>query len=106
MKLLDGSVYHGSIQWRSLNEWTLGEWKDNKAHGKGKCWFKDGRIYEGLMRERSWDILLGELKGNLFDGHGVCFYQEGGKYEGDWKGGNKHGKGKFMWKFGGLLKKI
>ena len=28
-----------------------GEWKDNKAHGKGKFWYMDGDIYEGEWKD-------------------------------------------------------
>jgi hypothetical protein len=50
-----------------------GEWKLNKANGKGKFWHADGDVYEG-----DWE----DDKAN---GYGVYIHVNGARYEGYWK---------------------
>ena len=47
----DGAKYEGMV-YHNLNDSILtniiiGEWRNNKAHGKGKFWHIDGDIFEG-----------------------------------------------------------
>jgi len=50
-----------------------GEWRFNKANGKGKFWHADGDVYEG-----AWE----DDKAN---GYGVYVHVNGAKYEGYWR---------------------
>lgn len=35
-----------------------GDWKNNKAHGKGKFWHVDGDIFEGKREKRMVNTIL------------------------------------------------
>ena len=48
----------------------IGEWKDNKAEGKGKFWHVDGDVFEG------------EWKDDKANGFGIYIHVNGAKYEG------------------------
>jgi len=48
----------------------IGEWKENKAHGKGKFWHIDGDVFEG------------EWKDDKANGMGTYIHVNGAKYEG------------------------
>ncbi len=61
----------------------VGEWKDNKRHGKGTFTFANGEKY------------VGEWKDSKFNGQGTYTYVSGNKYVGEWKFGEKHGQGTF-----------
>ena len=58
-----------------------GEWKFNKANGKGKFWHADGDVYEG-----DWE----DDKAN---GFGVYIHVNGARYEGQWKNDLQDGWG-------------
>ena len=41
-------MYHKISSKKNIfNNIKIGEWKENKAHGKGKFWHVDGDIFEG-----------------------------------------------------------
>ncbi len=50
----------------------LGEWRMNKAHGKGKFIHVDGDLYEG------------EWIDDKANGYGVYIHANGTRYEGNW----------------------
>eukprot|EP01084_Bolivina_argentea_P119534 211914_1 len=52
-----------------------------QRHGKGKCTYNDGNIYEG------------EWKHDEYHGKGKHIWGNGDIYEGDWDNGDMHGKG-------------
>jgi hypothetical protein len=61
-----------------------GEWKDNKAHGRGVLWGKDGKVlYEG------------EWAGDAKHGEGTET-DATGQYTGSFVQGKKHGAGKWV----------
>ncbi len=64
---------------------SIGDWKDDKAHGKGSYNHTDGAYYEGLWFE------------DKQHGDGVETWPDGAKYVGKYDMGKKHGKGKFNW---------
>ena len=65
--------------------WTYtGGVRNGKRHGKGKCTYADGRVYEG-------DFVDGKIHGK-----GKYTYADGDVWEGDWVDGKQHGKGKFI----------
>ncbi len=67
-----------------------GELLDDKKHGKGKCIFNNGDIYDG------------EWSNNEINGYGTMKYKNGNKYEGEWLNGKKHGKGKCIFDNGDI----
>ena len=69
--------------------WTYtGGVRNGKRHGKGKCTYADGRVYEG-------DFVDGKIHGK-----GKSTYANGNVYEGDFVDGKKHGIGKFTYSYG------
>lgn len=67
----------------------MGDWKDDKFHGKGIYIFNRGDRYEG------------ELSGGVKQGYGRYFYINGNKYEGEWANDRKHGEGVYTFKLSG-----
>jgi hypothetical protein len=71
---------------------NVGEFREGKRHGQGKCIFANKDIYEG------------EWKEDLFDGKGKYSYwnptltqeKQIETYEGEWREGVKHGKGLYI----------
>ena len=59
--------------------YSIGIWK-NGYFNKGRIYFKDGRIYEG------------EVKNNTFNGNGKMKYKNGDIYEGNFENGKKKRK--------------
>lgn len=50
----------------------MGDWEDDKFHGKGIYIFSKGDRYEG------------ELRDGMKEGYGDYYYSNGNKYEGLW----------------------
>ena len=61
-----------------------GEWRDNKAHGKGKYVF-----------ENESSVYIGDFSQDLKEGKGIQTYKDGSSYEGDFSKGMKDGDGLF-----------
>eukprot|EP00344_Euplotes_crassus_P005171 CAMPEP_0197001672 /NCGR_PEP_ID=MMETSP1380-20130617/6320_1 /TAXON_ID=5936 /ORGANISM="Euplotes crassus, Strain CT5" /LENGTH=268 /DNA_ID=CAMNT_0042419433 /DNA_START=51 /DNA_END=853 /DNA_ORIENTATION=- len=72
LEMPDGSIYEG--------QWS----QDNKRHGRGKCIWKNGAVYEG-----NWE-------NNFPEGHGRIIHEDGDMYEGFWRKGKAHGEGIFI----------
>ena len=68
----------------------LGDWKNDKNHGKGKMIYLSGDIYDGFWKE------------GLYHGHGKYSWDNGNFYEGEWQNGNMHGNGIFNYRDGDL----
>jgi len=64
-----------------LRKLYVGGWQDDKRHGRGTCFFKDGQFFQG-----SWD------QGKMH-GHGTLRYSNGDLYIGDWHDGLRSGQG-------------
>ncbi len=56
-----------------------GEWRDNKRHGHGRCYYYNGDLYEG-----DW------VRG-MRQGKGTAFLQSGERYVGMWESDRRHG---------------
>ncbi len=90
-----------------------GQFKDGKAHGKGKEVWDNGNTYEGnyvndlkegkgIYTWSSGNTYNGEYKNNLREGQGVFTWKESGdRYEGEYLAGERHGKGTYIWKSNG-----
>ena len=73
----------------------IGEWKNNKAHGKGKLFFPGNEKYYG------WH------KNNKKHGIGINLYEKGGIYFGQWIENKREGFGFIYWggvKYTGFFK--
>lgn len=82
----------------------IGDWRDNKRHGKGKFIWSDGSYYEG-----DWENDLKHGRGvlelsngfkydgswvrNVMEGKGICYFPSGQCYQGTFKSGLRDGRG-------------
>ena len=84
LKFKTGGVYKGELKdtlirhGYGIQEWEdsskyIGDWKDDKANGKGKLYHASGDIYEG------------EWKNDKACGKGIYIHKDGSKYDGEWK---------------------
>lgn len=72
----------------------IGKWKDHKYNGYGSYFFKDGRSYEG------------QWKNDFKSGQGTFIWPNGNKYVGQWKNDKQHGQGTKTYKSGKIEKGI
>ena len=56
-----------------------GQWKDNRRHGLGRCYYYNGDLYEGQWQR------------GIRHGKGTFFSASGERYVGLWEGDKKHG---------------
>lgn len=66
----------------------LGEWQNDRRHGKGTLQMQNGDIYQGDWSE-------GEK-----NGQGQYEFANNDLYEGYWLNGKRHGKGVYRWNNG------
>eukprot|EP00761_Pharyngomonas_kirbyi_P008119 gb/GECH01008130.1/.p1 GENE.gb/GECH01008130.1/~~gb/GECH01008130.1/.p1 ORF type:complete len:146 (+),score=41.61 gb/GECH01008130.1/:1-438(+) len=66
----------------------VGEFKEDKMHGKGKITYSNGSYYDG------------EWNNNKYEGQGTYCWTDGSWYEGQWKDNKMHGKGTYHSKDG------
>lgn len=91
MRQFRGKTKKEVLQKSGLSVAYEGELDGVKPHGKGKAYFKDGRIYEG-------DWVDGK-----YEGYGCLYYDNLNLwYEGEWKDGKRHGQGKSYYEDGTL----
>ena len=62
-------------------EWQEAQWQDDKRHGRGKCTWADGAVYEG------------EYTDGKKHGRGKYTWADGTVFEGEWKGDGSPGGG-------------
>lgn len=70
-----------SSKTKKLRKLYVGGWRDDKWHGRGTCFFKNGEFFQG-----SWDE--GKMNGN-----GTLRYSNGDLYIGNWVNGMRSGNG-------------
>lgn len=75
---------YGVLLWPDGSRYE-GEWRENKACGKGKFWHADGDVFEGNWRE------------DKANGYGIYTHRSGSRYEGYWENDLQHGTGKETW---------
>ena len=108
------NIRHG----RGIQLWPegakyIGNWKNDKACGKGKLIHSDGDIYEGEWfndKPNGFGIYIhldgtkyeGEWKDDKQNGNGKETWSDGSQYEGQYKNGIKSGYGKFCWSDGAI----
>ena len=91
----DGSRYEGElinekrngkgIYRYANNDCFVGDWKDDRFHGRGYYIFLNGERYEGDLTE------------GLKQGKGSYFYSNGNSYVGDYQRDKKHGQGTYTY---------
>ena len=81
----DNSIYKTKIY--ELGKY-VGELKNDKRHGKGIMYYKNGDIYEG------------EYYNDVKEGKGIYYHSNGDRYEGDYKNGRLEGKGIYYYNNG------
>ena len=97
-------VYH--------NDWYyVGEWSNEKANGKGACFWKNGKVYQGEWKDQEFDgkgkLIIkkddgkvhgyeGEWKKGLKNGQGVEHFPDGNQYTGDYVDDKFDGNGKLI----------
>ena len=90
-----------------FGEYYTGEWKDNKANGKGEHVWSTGDRYEGdwlnFLKHgygtdffANGDKYIGKYRYGKPWGFGKYYWLSGAEYEGDFEDGKKNGKG--IWK--------
>lgn len=93
----------------------IGDWKDNRHHGKGMLRKKDGSIFMGTWTDGSLsgevEILYptkgayrGAVVGEKKSGIGKMIYINGETYEGQWVDDFMHGSGVYKWPRGHQIK--
>ncbi|EGR28665.1 hypothetical protein IMG5_170870 [Ichthyophthirius multifiliis] len=88
-----------------------GQWKENKANGKGKFLHVDGDIFEGEWENNKANgkgtylhangaKYDGYWKNDLQEGYGIETWADGSRYEGYYKQAKKDGIGVYIWSDG------
>jgi hypothetical protein len=86
----------------------VGEFVNNRRHGRGKLEYAGGGVYEGQYiddRKNGYgkytyaggSVYEGPFIDGRRDGHGKYTYAGGSVYEGEWKEGNMHGQGRYTY---------
>ena len=87
----------------------IGEFKEDKLHGKGVIDFlKEGHRYEGefknneingkgVFRWKNGDVYEGEMSNGKMNGHGTYKYSDGQIYDGEYLNGLREGKGRIIY---------
>src|SRR5205809_543791 len=70
---------------KSFENIYMGDWKQDKFHGKGTYIFKNGDRYEGEV-----------FNGTKF-GKGLYYYGNGNRYDGEWADDRRNGKGTYIY---------
>ena len=108
----------GSFKWDESGDTYTGEFRNDKANGRGIMkWGKKsifaGQIYIGDFRDNkrhgmgkyiypSGSEYIGEVQNDQRSGVGVFNWVNGDRYLGNWVSGKKHGTGKLFYKNGGI----
>jgi hypothetical protein len=73
----------GTQEWPDKARYE-GEWRDNRASGKGKFYHVDGDICKEWVRWESYSD-EGDWLDDKANGYGVYIHVNGAKYDGHWK---------------------
>eukprot|EP00931_Biecheleriopsis_adriatica_P080488 TRINITY_DN5382_c0_g1_i2.p1 TRINITY_DN5382_c0_g1~~TRINITY_DN5382_c0_g1_i2.p1 ORF type:complete len:404 (+),score=95.12 TRINITY_DN5382_c0_g1_i2:83-1213(+) len=93
---------------KKLRKLYVGGWKDDKRHGRGTCFFKDGQFFQGAwtqgkmhgqgtLRYSNGDLYIGEWHDGLRSGQGTLNKANGDTYEGYWLDDKREGSGSFFY---------
>lgn len=87
-----------------LRKFYVGGWKNDKQHGKGTCFFKNGEFFQGFwdhgkmhgtgtLRYKNGDMYIGDWHNGLRSGQGTLNKANGDCYEGYWLNDKREGSG-------------
>lgn len=93
---------------QKLRKLYVGGWKDDKRHGRGTCFFKDGQFFQGdwtagkmhgqgTLRSSNGDLYIGEWHDGLRSGQGTLNKANGDSYEGYWLNDKREGSGSYFY---------
>lgn len=82
----------------------LGDWRDNRRHGRGRFTWSDGSYYEGdwendlrhgrgLLELSNGFKYEGNWYRNIMEGKGTCVFPSGQSYQGTFRSGLRDGRG-------------
>jgi len=97
-----------------LRKVYVGGWKDDKRHGRGTCFFKNGEFFQGYwdqgkmqgqgtLRYSSGDLYVGEFHEGQRSGKGTLNKANGDCYEGYWLNDKREGSGSFFYASSGKV---
>lgn len=87
-EFLDNKMHgRGSLTWPDRRQY-IGEWRNGKRHGKATALWPDGRKY------------IGEIRDDKANGHGAFSWPNGNTYVGEWRNDRRNGFGVFSWSDG------
>mmetsp|Transcript_73615 Transcript_73615/g.157904 ORF Transcript_73615/g.157904 Transcript_73615/m.157904 type:complete len:386 (+) Transcript_73615:62-1219(+) len=89
---------------QKLRKLYVGGWKDDKRHGRGTCFFKQGEFFQGewnhglmagqgTLRYANGDLYIGEWHDGLRSGQGTMNKANGDCFEGFWLNDKREGSG-------------
>ena len=101
---------YGTFIWDDGNKY-VGEWKNNKTHGKGTKTFSDGGEYigeyknnkqhgQGTMTWSNGTVFIGNWIDHKRDGTGLTIWANGSKYVGEYKDDKMNGQGIYTYPSG------
>eukprot|EP00440_Ansanella_granifera_P003268 gb/GFBE01003559.1/.p1 GENE.gb/GFBE01003559.1/~~gb/GFBE01003559.1/.p1 ORF type:complete len:405 (+),score=95.10 gb/GFBE01003559.1/:1-1215(+) len=93
---------------KKLRKLYVGGWKDDRRHGRGTCFFKDGQFFQGdwtegkmhgqgTLRYGNGDLYIGEWHDGMRSGQGTLNKANGDCYEGYWLNDKREGSGSFFY---------
>eukprot|EP00420_Gonyaulax_spinifera_P030891 CAMPEP_0197880474 /NCGR_PEP_ID=MMETSP1439-20131203/8270_1 /TAXON_ID=66791 /ORGANISM="Gonyaulax spinifera, Strain CCMP409" /LENGTH=391 /DNA_ID=CAMNT_0043500029 /DNA_START=51 /DNA_END=1226 /DNA_ORIENTATION=- len=91
-----------------LRKLYVGGWKDDRRHGRGTCFFKNGEFFQGCwnhgqmhgqgtLRYENGDLYIGEWHDGKRSGQGTLNKANGDCYEGYWLNDKREGSGSFFY---------
>ena len=85
----------GTMHWHTHHITYTGQWADDQPNGQG-CykWTTSGRL---SLHHPLYNTYRGEVQGGERHGRGSFLYADGGEWHGEWKAGKKDGSGVWVW---------
>lgn len=99
---------------KKLRKLYIGGWLNDKRHGKGTCFYKNGEYYQGdwvngrrhgqgQMRTANGDLYLGAWHDDQRSGYGTLNRANGDSYEGYWLRDKREGSGSYFYAASGKV---
>ena len=113
-KFQDGKILEGNATYAGGSKY-VGQFKNEKPHGKGIFTYSDGSNYEGEWKNgknhgngvKTWKDgkkYTGQFKNDILHGKGTLTYPDGTKYVGQFKDGKRDGQGTLTYSDGQIFK--